>query len=92
MHKDIEMTKMDNAYAELQPKIQQLMIDYVDKHGTVYASYAISELAVEFAARHILAMKAISEDFDKHLHTFIQDSIDRGADILEEAVKNQGTK
>jgi hypothetical protein len=90
MHKDIEHTKMYNAYVELVPKVQALITEHVKKHGLLYGAYAIRELAVELSGRHLLTIPAVvsDEQRDQALDEFFERAISRAAELMEEAVEN----
>ena len=90
MHKDIEHTKMYNAYAELVPRVQALITDHVKKHGLLYGAYAVRELAIELSGRHLLTIPAVVEDEqrDQALDEFFQRAVGRAADLMEEAIEN----
>jgi hypothetical protein len=90
MHKDIEHTKMYNAYAELIPRVQALITDHVKQHGLLYGAYAIRELAIELSGRHLLTIPAVvaDEQRDQALDEFFQRAVGRAADLMEEAIEN----
>ena len=90
MHKDIEHTKMYNAYAELVPRVQALITDHVKKHGLLYGAYAVRELAIELSGRHLLTIPAVvaDEQRDQALDEFFQRAVGRAADLMEEAIEN----
>jgi hypothetical protein len=90
MHKDIEHTKMYNAFAELVPKVQALITEHTKQYGLLYSAYAIRELAVELSGRHILTIPAVvsDEQRDQALDEFFQRAVGRAADLMEEAVEN----
>ena len=89
MKKDIQLTKMDNAYREIALKIQPLLMECMDTKGEAYVAYAVRELAVEFAARHMLAVKAIVKDADQAdvMNDFMASTLYRLDQLIEEAVR-----
>lgn len=89
MHKDIQLTKMDNAYEELVLKIQPLLLDHLKKHGQAYAAYAMQQLAVECSGRHLLAIFAIIPE-DKRgevTNDFYKQMLVRTAQLMDDAVE-----
>ena len=90
MHKDIEHTKMYNAYAELVPRVQALITDHVKKHGLLYGAYAVRELAIELSGRHLLTIPAVvaDEQRDQAVDEFFQRAVGRAADLMGEAIEN----
>ena len=88
MHKDIQLTKMDNAYEQLLRKVQQLMEEHMDEHGQAYALYAMRELAIELASRHLLSIPAVvAEDRTAATtHQFLSDIQGRLEQLTDEAV------
>lgn len=62
MHKDIEVTKMHNAYMELGEKVMDLLADHQKQHGTRYAAYALGQLAITLASRQVVSIYAIAPE------------------------------
>jgi len=88
MHRDIEHTKMNQAYEKLLTKVQSLMQDHLDEYDTKYAMYAMRQLAVELASRHLLSIPAVVKTSQQGQATaeFLDDIKDRLDELNEEAV------
>ena len=88
MHKDIEHTRMNQAYEELLKKVQSLMQDHLDEYGMKYGMYAMRQLAVELAGRHLLSIPAVVKTDKQGQATaeFLDDIRDRLSELTDEAV------
>lgn len=90
MHKDIELTKMDNAYLELASQVGKLFEEHVKKYGPKYSAYAMRELAIETSARHMMTLPALApnQEVIEQLGEEFSYCVDqRLQSLLEEAVK-----
>ena len=72
MKNDIEITRMDNAFNEIIFTIQPMLAKCMDTLGEDCAIVVVRQLAVEFSARYMLAVKvkfndAKREEFVKSL-------------------------
>jgi hypothetical protein len=88
MSKDIEHTKMHQAYEELLTKVQGLMQEHLDEYGIKYGMYAMQFLAIELASRHLLSIPAVVKPSQQGEATieFLDYIKDRLAELTEEAV------
>lgn len=88
MHKDIEHTKMNNAYEELLVKVNNMLKDHADQHGMRYGVYALRQLGIELAGRHLLTIPAVVKKDQQHQATveFLDDIKTRLDELYEEAV------
>jgi len=59
VHKDIEHTRMMNAYEDLLDKVNNLLKNHADQHGMKYGVFALRQLAIELAGRHLLTIPAV---------------------------------
>ena len=88
MKDDIELTRMSNAFDEIVLTIQPMLAKCMDTLGEDCAIVVVRQLAIEFSARYMLAVKithkdAKKEEFVKSLSdgTFI-----RLGELIEEAI------
>lgn len=91
MHKDIEHTKMRNAYEQLLLKVRDLMEDHLQERGMRYSLYAMRELAVEMAARHLLTIPAVVKTETQQAEAtqeFLDDIRERLDELMSEAISH----
>lgn len=88
MKDDIELTRMNNAFNEIVLTIQPMLARCMDTLGEDCTVVVVRQLAIEFSARYMLAVKvtfndAKKEEFVKSLSdgTFI-----RLGELIEEAI------
>lgn len=88
MKDDIELTRMSNVFDEIVLTIQPMLAKCMDTMGDDCAIVVVRQLAIEFSARYMLAVKitfndAKKEEFVKSLSdgTFI-----RLGELIEEAI------
>jgi hypothetical protein len=75
MKQDIQQTKMDNEYKNLLDKIQELMLRHAQKHGAEHFGYALQQLSIEMAARHLATLNSFSNEAQQEegYMTFLKD-------------------
>ena len=89
MHKDIEVTKMHNAYEGLREKVTDLLADHLKQHGTRYAAYALGQLAISLASRQVVSIYAIVPEHKVHdcISEFLGAINDQAGQIMAGAVE-----
>jgi hypothetical protein len=89
MHKDIEHTKMRNAYEDLLVKVNNLLKEHAEQHNMRYGVYALRELAIELAGRHLITIPAVVKKDQQGQATveFLDDIRDRLNELYEEAIE-----
>ena len=88
MKDDIELTRMNNIFKEIILKIQPMLAKCLDTTNEDCTVIVVRQLAVEFAARYLLAVKVTVKDADKE--ELVQDLLDstfiRLGQLFEEAI------
>ena len=59
MHKDIELTRMDNEYDRMSDLLAAEMELVIKNKGPKTATYIMNRLAIEMTARHFIANKVM---------------------------------
>ena len=59
MHKDIELTRMENEYDRISDLLASEMALVIEDKGPKTATYIMNRLAVEVTARHFVANKVM---------------------------------
>jgi hypothetical protein len=65
MKDDIELTRMTNVFKEIIVTIQPMLTKCMDTLGDDCTMVVVRQLAIEFSARYMLAVKATVKDADK---------------------------
>jgi CobQ-like glutamine amidotransferase family enzyme len=88
MKEDIEATRMTNAFKEIIVTIQPMLAKCMNTLGDDCTVVVVRQLAIEFSARYMLAVKVTVKDPDKH--EVIEDLFDlafiRVGELMEEAI------
>jgi CobQ-like glutamine amidotransferase family enzyme len=88
MKDDIEATRMTNAFAEIILTIQPMLAKCMNTLGDECTVVVVRQLAIEFSARYLLAVKVTVKDANKE--ELVEDLMDstfiRLGDLMEDAV------
>jgi hypothetical protein len=88
MKDDIEATRMTNTFTEIILTIQPMLAKCMDTLGDECTIVVVRQLAIEFSARYLLAMKVTVKDANKK--ELVADLMDttfiRLGELMEEAV------
>jgi hypothetical protein len=88
MKDDIEATRMTNLFKEIILIIQPMLAKCMDTLGDECTLIVVRQLAIEFSARYLLAVKVTIKDADKE--ELVKDLMDatfiRLGELMEEAI------
>jgi hypothetical protein len=88
MKEDIEATRMTNAFAEIILTIQPMLAKCMDTLGDECTLIVVRQLAVEFSARYLLAVRVTNKDANKE--ELVKDLLDstfiRLGELIQEAI------
>lgn len=88
MKDDIEATRMTNLFKEIILTIQPMLAKCMDTLGDECTLIVVRQLAVDFSARYLLAVKVTIKDADKE--ELVKDLMDatfiRLGELMEEAI------
>ena len=88
MKDDIEATRMTNLFKEIILTIQPMLAKCMDTLGDECTLIVVRQLAVEFSARYLLAVKVTIKDANKE--ELVEDLMDatfiRLGELMEEAI------
>ena len=89
MKEDIELTKMNNAFSEIMLTIQPMLEKCFDTLGDACATVIVRQLAVEFSARYMLAVKILTKDDDllEAVKSLTESTLDRLDQLIEDATE-----
>ena len=88
MKDDIELTRMNNAFQEIILTIQPMLAKCMDTAGEDCTLVVVRQLAIEFSARYLLAVKVTVKDANKE--ELVEDLMDatfiRLGELITEAI------
>ena len=89
MKEDIELTKMNNAFSEIMLTIQPMLEKCFDTLGDACATIIVRQLAVEFSARYMFAVKILTKDDDllEAVKSLTESTLDRLDQLIEDATE-----
>ena len=89
MKEDIELTKMNNAFSEIMLTIQPMLEKCFDTLGDACATVIVRQLAVEFSARYMFAVKILTKDDDllEAVKSLTESTLDRLDQLIEDATE-----
>jgi len=89
MKEDIELTRMSNAFDEIVLTIQPMLAKCMATAGADCATVVVRQLAIEFAARHMFAVKITLGDADQKevIESFTASTLERLNDLIREATQ-----
>ena len=89
MKEDIELTRMSNAFDEIVLTIEPMLGKCIDTAGEDCAIVVVRQLAVEFAARHMFAVKiTLGDAVQKEvIESFTASTLERLNELIREATQ-----
>jgi len=89
MKEDIELTKMNNAFSEIMLTINPMLDKCFDTLGDACATVIVRQLAVEFSARYMFAVKILTKDDDllEAVKSLTESTLDRLDQLIEDATE-----
>jgi len=90
MKKDIELTKMNNDFSEIMSTIQPMLEKCFETLGDACTTVIVRQLAVEFSARYMFAVKILTKDDDDLLEavkSLTESTLDRLDQLIEDATE-----
>jgi hypothetical protein len=94
MDKDIKLTRWDLSYQKLQDEIDEMLIAYGIKHGKSCLCYAMQELSITLASRHIASITVMvpSESVGIALEEYVNFLMDQANAEIRFAQPNKDDK
>jgi len=89
MKEDIELTKMNNAFSEIMLTINPMLDKCFDTLGDACATVIVRQLAIEFSARYMFAVKILTKDDDllEAVKSLTESTLDRLDQLIEDATE-----
>jgi hypothetical protein len=89
MKKDIELTKMNNDFSEIMLTIQPMLEKCFDTLGDACTTVIVRQLAVEFSARYMFAVKILTKDDEllEAVKSLTESTLDRLDQLIEDATE-----
>ena len=89
MKEDIELTKMNNAFSEIMLTINPMLDKCFDTLGDACATVIVRQLAVEFSAQYMFAIKILTKDDNllKTVKSLTESTLDRLDQLIEDATE-----
>jgi len=89
MKEDIELTKMNNDFSEIMLTINPMLEKCFDTLGDACTTVIVRQLAVEFSARYMFAVKILTKDDDllEAVKSLTESTLDRLDQLIEDATE-----
>ena len=89
MKEDIELTKMNNDFSEIMLTINPMLEKCFDTLGDECTTVIVRQLAVEFSARYMFAVKILTKDDDllEAVKSLTESTLDRLDQLIEDATE-----
>ena len=89
MKEDIELTKMNNDFSVIMLTINPMLEKCFDTLGDACTTVIVRQLAVEFSARYMFAVKILTKDDDllEAVKSLTESTLDRLDQLIEDATE-----